>query len=199
MRHGHLLAAAALLAASASVHAEHFQYAVSLAGTYSEGGTDGCTPPNFDQSACPRAGSLSAMLSFDTPSSADGSYSIEEGFGDVTNLVVTLGWLPTDSLLGGVNLNNGVPNGTVQASDQTETFMFDWGNRSASYSYDYGYHEANGIFTGSLSAVPESATAMLLLAGLFGLLGLRQKVGALGRTWATVRATLTQHICKINR
>lgn len=177
MRHRHLLAASVLLAASFAARAEHFQYAVSLTGTYSEGGTEGCFPPDFNQPACPRAGSLSALLSFDTPGNADGSYTIEGDFGDITDFSVTLGSLQsaTESLFGGVNLNNGIPNGTVQAFDQSETFTFDWADRSASYSYNYGNHAANGVFAGSLSAVPEPATLGLMLAGLASVAGIGRR------------------------
>ena len=191
MRHRHLLAATALLASSIAAHAEHFQYRVSLNGSYSEGGTEGCFPPDFDQPACPRAGSLSALLSFDTPGSADGSYVIEDGFGDITNFSVSLGQLQsaTEALYGGVNLNNGIPNGTVQAFDESETFSFDWANRSASYSYDYGYHGANGIFTGSLVAVPEPGLPTLMVLGLVALLGLgHRRAGASRRRQAAPHA-----------
>ena len=62
MRTRRLLAAAALLAASALAHAEHFQYDLDLSGTYSLGGTEGCTPPDFDQPACPRNGTLIGFM-----------------------------------------------------------------------------------------------------------------------------------------
>ncbi len=177
MRHRHLLAAAVLLAASFAARAEHFQYVVSLTGTYSDGGTEGCFPPDFNQPACPRAGSLSALLSFDTPTSADGAYTIAGNFGDVTDFSVSLGSLQsaTEMLYGGINLNNGIPNGTVQAFDQTETFTFDWANRSASYSYNYGDHSASGDFLGSLNAVPEPDALGLMLAGLASVAGIGRR------------------------
>lgn len=172
MRHRRMLATLGLLAACSAAHAEHFQYAVELSGTYSLGGTDGCYPPDFNQPACPRPGSLTAFLSFDTPTSADGAFFIGS---DVTNFVVTLGYMPEDSLLGGIQLYGGVPSGTVLAADESERFTFDWGDHSASYSYDYGYHAANGSFTGTLSAVPEPLGALPLLAGLAALYGRRRK------------------------
>lgn len=167
-----ILAAAALAAVAATAHAEHFQYAVDLSGTYSIGGTEGCTPPDFDQPACPRAGKLAATLSFDTPSDADGSYMVGS---DITNFVVTLGALPEDFLFGGVNLTSGVPNGGVEAFDESERFSFDWATRSAWYSYDYGYHGANGTFSGTLSAVPEPPLSWTLLAGLAAVGVLRRR------------------------
>jgi hypothetical protein len=161
-----LLASAALLTLCATAHAEHFQFGVSLTGTYSGGGTEGCGPPLFDQPACPRPGSLAAMLSFDTPSSADGTYAIADGFGTVTNFSVDLGFLSAEPLYGAIYLLNGVVSGFVQPGDGTETFSFDWATRAATYSYDFGYHAPNGSFAGTLSAVPELPVALLLLAGL---------------------------------
>jgi hypothetical protein len=120
------------------------------------------------------------MLSFDTPASGDGSYLIEGSFGDITNFYVSLGDLPYDTLYGGVNVVNGAPNGSVQASDQSETFTFDWADRSATYVYDYGYHAANGNFAGTLSAVPEPASLGSMIVALAGLLGLRFRRGMRG-------------------
>ncbi len=165
MRQRQVLAVAALLIASTAVRAEHFAYTVDLHGTYSLGGTDGCTPP-FDQPACPRDGYLSATVSFDTPSTADGAYLIEDSFGDITDFKVDLGSLSDEALYGGVNLASGVPNGTVQDFDGFENFTFDLATRSASYSYDYGYHNANGSFSGALYEVPEPPVALMLLLGL---------------------------------
>jgi hypothetical protein len=179
MQHRRVLAAALLIAAGAA-HAEHFEYKVDLTGTYSAGGTEGCTPP-FDQPACPVAGTLSGLLSFDTPASGDGSWSVEADFGDITDLYVSLGSLATDQLFGGIGVQNGAPNGFVQAGDQTETFSFDWADRTASYSYDYGYHSSNGQFTGSLSAVPEPGVALLFLAGMAGLFGAVRRRERTGR------------------
>ena len=160
-----MLAVAALLTTVLAAHAEHFQYAVSLSGTYSGGGTEGCVPP-FDQPACPRTGNLSAVMSFDTPVDGDGSWLIEPGATDITDFYVNLGGFPTDLLLGGISVTDGMPGGTVQAIDESETFSFDWANRTAEFTYDYGYHGANGSFAGTLSAVPEPSVAWLLLAGL---------------------------------
>ena len=174
MRGLRILAAAAMAAAAASAHAEHFQYGLALSGTYSIGGTEGCYPP-FDQPACPRAGTLTATLSFDTPSGSDGSYGVGS---DITNFVVTLGSLPSDFLFGGVNLTGGVPDGSVQAFDESEKFSFDWATHSAWYSYDYGYHGASGSFSGAMIAAPEPSPALLLFAGLAA-------VGLAGRRHAT--------------
>lgn len=176
MRYRRILAAAALAGAAAAAHAEHFKFSVFLSGTYSQGGTEGCFPPYFDQPACTRPGSLSGTLSFDTPSSRDGSYLVENDFGDITNFLVTLGSLPTDSLLGGVNLQGGIPNGSVQSSDRSESFSFDWATQTAYYAYDFGYHEPNGSFSGMLAAVPEPAPSLFMLAALTALggLGLRR-------------------------
>jgi hypothetical protein len=163
MRRLRILAAAALAAIAATAHADHFQYAVNLTGTYSLGGTDGCTPPDFDQPACPRPGKLSALLTFDTPSGLDGSYMVGS---DIMNFVVTLGSLPEDFLFGGVNLSGGIPNGSVEAFDESERFSFDWASQGAWYSYDFGYHGANGSFSGTLLALPEPPLAWPMLAGL---------------------------------
>ena len=169
------LALATLVLASATAHAEHFEYTVALQGIYSGGGTEGCFPPDFNQPACPRPGYLSALLSFDTPGTADGSYLIAQGFGDITNFTVNLGGLPTEALYGGVNLNNGIPNGTVQSADATESFTFDWSDRTASFQYDYGYHASNGSFSGRLYAVPEPSLAVLMLGGLAALVGIGRR------------------------
>src|SRR5471032_3190456 len=123
MRQHRLLAAAALLATCAAAHAEHFQFALNLSGTYSIGGAEGCAPP-FDQPACPRPGSLAAMLSFDTPSSADGTYAIVDTFGDVTDFSVNLGYLGQEPLYGAIYLVGGVASGFVQPVDDSETFSF---------------------------------------------------------------------------
>ena len=171
MRHCRMLAAAALLTAALAAHAEHFEYKVELSGTYSVGGTEGCAPPLFDQPACPQTGSLSGLLSFDTPTSADGSWTIEGNFGDITDLDVNLGSLDSEVLYGGISIINGAPNGSVGPSDGSESFVFDWATRTASYDYDYGYHAANGMFSGTLSAVPEPSVALLLLTGLAGVAG----------------------------
>ncbi len=178
------MAAATLLMTVASAHANHYDYAVVLTGTYTVGGTQGCT--DFDPTGCPQAGSLSGLLSFDTPSTGDGSWVIAGPFGDITNFQVTLGSLSSDELFGSINVNGSVPNGNVQASDMSEYFAFDWASRTAVYTYDYGYHEANGNFSGVLRAVPETSNAALMLAGLAALLGLRRHTRtAAARTSAT--------------
>lgn len=171
MRHRRMLAAAALLTTALAAHAEHFEYAVELTGTYSAGGTEGCTPPLFDQPACPQTGSLSGLLSFDTPTSGDGSWTIEGNFGDITDFSVNLGSLDSEVLFGGVSVIGGAPNGSVGPSDNSESFVFDWATRTASYDYDFGYHAPNGMFSGTLSAVPEPSVALLLLTGLAGVAG----------------------------
>ena len=166
MRHRLWLAAAALLTSAVAAHAEHFQYAVTLQGTYSAGGTEGCFPPEFDQPACPHPGFLSAMLSFDTPRPGDGPFSITDHYGDITDFLVTLGGMPGDALYGGVEIIDGAANGTVQALDGSEYFSFDSASRTATYTYDFGYHNPNGAFTGLLSTVPEPAVTALMLVGL---------------------------------
>ena len=166
MRHRRMLAAAALLTTALAAHAEHFEYRVELTGTYSEGGTDGCTPPLSDQPACPRAGSLSGLLSFDTPASGDGSWSIEGSFGDITDFSVTLGSLDSEDLYGGVNVMGGSPSGSARPLDGSESFTFDWATRTASYDYDYGDYAPNGSFSGLMSEAPEPPALALMLAAL---------------------------------
>jgi hypothetical protein len=168
MRQHRLFATAALLAICATAHAEHFQFAVDLHGTYSIGGAEGCAPP-FDQPACPQPGSLAATLSFDTPSSADGTYAIVDTFGDVTDFSVDLGYLAQEPLYGAIYLVGGVASGFVQPVDDSETFSFDSATRVATYTYDFGDHAANGDFTGRLVAVPEPARIALWMAGLAAL------------------------------
>jgi hypothetical protein len=172
--------AAVLLIIAGAAHAEHFEFKVELTGTYAGGGTDGCYPPDFNQPACPQPGSLSAILSFDTPSSADGSYLIADGFGEVTDFAVSLGSLQsaTEALYGGINLNDGIASGTVQAFDQSETFSFNWADRIASYSFNGGDYGGSGVFTGFLSAVPEPAMPILMLLGLASLAGSARRRGA---------------------
>lgn len=166
MRQARLLAAAALLCMAATAHAEHFQFRVDLTGQYSIGGTDGCAPPDFDQPACPRDGSVTATFSFDTPSNVDASWLIAGDSGDITDFKIDLGELANGSLFGGVNVSGGVPNGTVQTADGLESFTFDWATRAASWNYDYLDHNPWGHFTGSLSAVSEPAAWVSLLGGL---------------------------------
>jgi hypothetical protein len=172
MRQRRLLAAAVLLLACVAARAEHFEYRVSLTGTFSDGGTDGCTPPDLNQPGCSQPGTLLGLMSFDTPSGADGNYAVDGAFGDVKNFTLSLGGFPGDVLFGGIDLTGGVPSGVVQALDLTEYFNFNWGDHSAVYTYDYGYHNANGSFTGVLTAVPEPAPLTLLLAGLAACAGM---------------------------
>ncbi len=181
MRSPRWLAATGLLAMGAAAHAEHFQYRVDLSGTYSVGGPEGCGAPGFDQPACPQPGTLTALLSFDTPGTADGAYLIADGSGDITDFTVDLGNLTQDSLFGGVNLVDGAPNGIVTAADQSEQFIFDWATRSASFTYNYGYHDANGNFTGTLSLVPEPGAALMLSMALAGM-GWRQRARSARRS-----------------
>jgi hypothetical protein len=162
-------AALALICVTASAHAEHFQYDVNLSGMYSDGGTDGCYPPDFNQPACPREGTRTATFSFDTPTGADGSFLVEGNFGDITDFQTNLGGLAQGPLFGGVNLYGGVANGVVQTSDGLETFTFDWATRSATYIYDYLDHNPWGNFKGTLSAVPEPGSASTFLAGLLAM------------------------------
>ena len=178
MRSPRWLAAAALLAMGVTAHAEHFQYRVDLSGTYSIGGPEGCGAPGFDQPACPQPGTLSALLSFDTPGSADGAYLIADAYGDITDFKVDLGNLLQDSLFGGVNLVSGAPNGIVTAGDQSEQFVFDWATRSASFTYNYGYHDANGSFAGTMSAVPEPGASLMLLVAIAGMAAYRRRLKA---------------------
>jgi hypothetical protein len=166
-----MLAAAVLLVACAAAHAEHFDFLVSLNGTYSAGGTDGCTPPLFDQPACPRPGHLDATLSFDTPSAADGDYLLGDGPDEISNFSVGVGGFATDVLLGDIGLLDGVPSGNIQAVDESEHFFFDWADRYASFDYDYGYHGANGSFVGTLSLAPEPAAPAMLLTALVAMIG----------------------------
>lgn len=170
MRQARSLAAAALLCAAAGAHAEHFQYRVDLTGQYSAGGTDGCSPPDFSQPACPRNGSQTATFSFDTPGTADGSWMIAGNSGEILDFTIGLGWLTTGSLYGGVNLAGGIPNGSVQTVDGLETFTFDAATRTATWDYDYLDHNPWGHFYGTLSAVPEAGTSASLLAGLMAML-----------------------------
>ncbi len=174
MRQRHLIAALALLAGTTAAQARHFEYDLDLQGTYSVGGTEGCYPPDFNQPACPRDGTLTARMSFDTPGNADGSWLIAGSFGDITNFTVDLGNLGSEDLYGGVSLVDGRPSGSVQTLDATDLFGFDWATGRATFSYDYGYHEPNGTFAGTMSAVSEPATAGLLLLGL-GALATRRR------------------------
>jgi len=166
MRIRQLLAATALLATSLAAHADHYVYAVSLQGVYSGGGVEGCFPPDFNQPACPRDGSLTAHLSFDTPASGDGSWTVTGNFGDITNFTVDLGSFNTDMLFGNIDVHDGAPSGWLQASDMSETFSFDWRTRTAAFDYDYGYHAPYGSFRGVMLTVPEPEPAVLMLSGL---------------------------------
>lgn len=170
MRQTRTLAAMALLCAAACAHAEHFQYRVDLTGSYSVGGAEGCAPPDFDQPACPREGSLAATFSFDTPGRADASWLIAAGFGDIVDFRIDLGSLADGPLFGGVNVTDGIPNGSVQTADGLEMFTFDGATRTASWDYDYLDHNPWGHFTGTLSAVPEPGTGASLLAALGAML-----------------------------
>ena len=173
MRQRRSIAAIALLILATSAQAKHFEYTLNLTGSYSIGGTEGCT--QADPSGCPHDGTLTGLLSFDTPTDGDGAWDVTSNFGDITNFYVSLGAMPTDFLLGSVNVNQGAPNGSVQAADQTESFTFDWASRVAEYSYDYGYHAPNGAFTGTLAAIPEPGIALMLVAGLAAIVGARRR------------------------
>ncbi len=171
-----MLAAAALLITALAAHAEHFEYAVNLTGTYEGGGTAGCTPP-FDQPACPTPGSLSGVLSFDTPTNGDGSWLIEPGLTDITDFNVSFGSFATELLLGDISVTGGSASGNVQAIDESEFFSFDWAARTATYSFGYGGHDGGGSFAGTLSAVPEPSLALMLLAALAGVFPLARRRG----------------------
>jgi len=174
MRHRRMLAAAALLTTALAAHAEHFEYGVNLTGTYEGGGTAGCTPP-FNQPGCPSPGSLSGVLSFDTPTNGDGSWLIEPGITDITDFDVSFGSFATELLVGSISVTDGSPAGSVQAIDESESFSFDWADRTASYSFGYGGHDGGGSFAGTLSAVPEPSRALLILAGLAGVFPLARR------------------------
>ncbi|MCK9685844.1 hypothetical protein [Scleromatobacter humisilvae] len=177
MTYRRMLAAVALLAVASAAHAEHFEYAVQLTGTYEGGGTGGCTPP-FDQPGCPTAGSISGMMSFDTPTNGDGSWLIEPGLTDITNFTTSFGSFSTDLLLGGISVSDGSPSGSVQAIDESESLSFDGAGRTVSYSFGYaGTHGGTGSFTGTLSAVPEPSLALTMLAALAGVVPLARRRG----------------------
>jgi hypothetical protein len=170
MRLGRWAAAVALATTGLAAHAEHFQFAVNLTGTFSVGGEEGCTPPDFNQPACPREGSLKALMSFDTPTAADGSWMIADTFGDITNFTVNLGDLANEPLYGGINLTSGMPNGSVQLPDGSEVFTFDWASRTATFDYDLGYHNPYGQFSGVLTSVSEPGELSLAALGLAAVL-----------------------------
>ena len=174
MTNPRMLAAVALVAVASAAHAEHFEYAVNLTGTYEGGGTAGCTPP-FNQPGCPSPGSLSGVLSFDTPTNGDGSWLIEPGIADITDFNVSFGSFATELLLGNISVTDGSPAGSVQAIDESEFFNFDWADRTASYSFGYGGHDGGGSFAGTLSSVPEPSLALMVLAALAGVFPLAQR------------------------
>lgn len=171
MRHRRFLAAAALLAFTSLARAEHFEYDLQMRGTYTVGGTDGCTPPGFDQPACPQSGRLTAVMSFDLPAMTDGDYLVGFGPEGVSNFNLSLGSFSTDSLLGDIQLIGGVPSGNVQAVDGSERFMFDWGQQTAFFTYSYGDFGASGTFSGAMTSAPEPSTTATLLLGLCAGLG----------------------------
>jgi hypothetical protein len=175
MRPVRTLATLATLCCCASAHAEHFQFQVDLTGTYSVGGTEGCYPPDFNQSACPRDGTRTATFSFDTPTSQDGAFLIAGSWGEITDFQIDLGWLTPGDLYGGVNLAGGLPNGTVETLDGLEVFSFDWATRSATYDYDYLDHNPWGRFSGKLSAVPEPRGDFAALLGLCAIAALARR------------------------
>jgi hypothetical protein len=174
MTNPRMLAAIALLAITSAAHAEHFEYAVNLTGTYEGGGTSGCTPPLYE--GCPTPGSISGVMSFDTPTNGDGSWLIEPGVTDITNFSTSFGSFSTDLLLGGIDVTGGSPSGSVQAIDESEFLSFDWAGRTVSYSFGYaGTHGGTGSFTGTLSAVPEPSLALTMLAVLAGMVPLARR------------------------
>jgi len=164
MRHRPMLTAAALLMMATAAQATHYEYQLDLSGTYSLGGPQGCSAA--DTSGCPLSGSLQGLLSFSTPDNGDGSWTIEADYGDITDFHVSLGFLPSDVLYGGIDVIGGAPNGSVQSSPPGETFTFDWATRTVEYSYDFGDHAPNGSYSGTLQAIPEAPTSGLMLAGL---------------------------------
>ena len=185
MRQARLLAAAALLCAAAGARAEHFQYSVNLTGMYSDGGAEGCSAPAFDEPACPREGSRTATFSFDTPGTSDGSWLIAGDSGDILDFQIDLGALANGSLYGGINVNGGVLNGTVQTFDGLETFTFDEATRMATWDYDYLDHNPWGHFVGTLSAVPEPGMGASLLAGVVAMLAVSRRRKAQPRPQAS--------------
>ena len=169
-----MLAAVALLALASAAHAAHFEYAVSLTGTSQGGDPGGCTPP-FDQPGCPTASSISGLLSFDTPTSGDGTWMIQPGIADITHFSTSFSSFSGEPLVGDISVTGGKPSGSVQAIDGSESFSFDWASRTASYSYAFGDFGASGSFTGTLSAVPEPSPALMLLAALVGVVPLARR------------------------
>ena len=164
-----LLAAAALMATTVAAHAEHYQYQVYLSGTSAGGDPEGCFPPLFNQPDCPHAANLFGTLSFDTPVTGDGSWTIAPYLTDITDFTASIGSFSTEQLVGNIDVTGGDPSGTIQAIDGSETLSFDWASRSAEYNYAFGPFGAVGNFTGTLGAVPEPDAGALLLAGLAGL------------------------------
>ncbi len=168
MKRRAMLAVVALAATAATAHAERYEYAVHLSGTWAGGDPEGCFPPLFNQPSCPHAATLSGVISFDTPVNGDGSWTIAPYLTNITDFSSSLGSFATELLVGDISVTGGSPSGTVQALDDSETLSFDWASRTAGYWYAAGPFGATGTFTGTLSAVPEPDAGLLLLAGLAG-------------------------------
>ena len=161
-----LLAAAALMATAVAAHAEHYQYQLYLSGTWAGGDPEGCFPPLFNQPSCPHAANIFGTLSFDTPVTGDGSWTVAPYLTDITDFTSSVGSFASELVVGNIDVTDGKPSGTLQAIDGSETLSFNWASRSAEYNFAAGPFGEVGNFTGTLGAVPEPDARLLLLAGL---------------------------------